>query len=180
MIPRTPSDPQAPTLDWDAARREALAVKCRGTTYCRAQVGEDCVDPTGAPLVGQPAHALRRVDGAALAGRELAAPEPDDGPAAPLTRTGGPKRPHTCNYCSAALVWAKTRNDAWMPVDRDPSDRGNVRLRNEGTTVRADVIGKRTQADAMRAAGERLHLHHAVTCPFKHRWSTSAKGSSSG
>lgn len=171
----TNPEPRTPSLAWLAGHNEAITVACTdpAVPYCRAPVGEDCVDPTGQPLVEQPAHWRRRVEAAAQAGHILDAPEPAEEPAgrrASLTRAGTGRT--RCNHCDRPLRWVLTRNRVWMPIDAEPSDRGNVYLSGQGSAERAEVIGKRNKAAAMRAAGVPLYLHHAVTCPFARLWAS--------
>jgi hypothetical protein len=45
----------------------------------------------------------------------------------------------TCNSCGAAIKWAITTNDKFMPVDAEPSEGGNVELIEEGRIRRAIV-----------------------------------------
>lgn len=177
MTRRPPPAPD-PTLEWLAQQDEALTVPCPAPDYCCKPIGESCVDQWGKPLMNQPGHRGRRALAAKEAGHQLdplpaVAADPDPTPA-PRPRTGGQGTTQKCNHCEGELQWARTRKDALMPVDAEPSDKGNVLLTFERGQLRADVIGKQTQAAAMRAAGKQLHLHHAVTCPYASRWSTAA------
>jgi hypothetical protein len=73
----------------------------------------------------------------------------------------------SCDWCREPIVWLLTVNGSRMPVDAglDPR-RGNVLREGE----RAHVIGKASQAAAMRAAGKPLHVHHRLSCPYARRW----------
>lgn len=73
--------------------------------------------------------------------------------------------PTPCNFCSSQIIWLRTRTGAFMPVDADPTPKGNV-LRSGD---HAGVLGP-NQAAAARQSGAQLHLHHAVTCPHAPRW----------
>lgn len=68
-----------------------------------------------------------------------------------------------CRSCGADIVWALTTNGKRMPVDAEPSAEGNIRLRNAGGHVFADVVAPLSH--------DRLRLSHFATCPSfaKHR-----------
>ncbi|TAK32287.1 MAG: hypothetical protein EPO40_02890 [Myxococcaceae bacterium] len=72
-----------------------------------------------------------------------------------------------CNYCSAPIRWVQmAKTGANMPVDVDPDpQRGNV-IQLGG---KYGVLGPRP-AEAARARGQQLYLHHAVSCPYAARW----------
>ena len=75
--------------------------------------------------------------------------------------------PEPCNYCRGQILWLRTAKGALMPVDAAPDpQRGNV-LRHGDT---AAVIGKPSQAAALRAAGPQLRTHHRLTCPQARLW----------
>lgn len=77
----------------------------------------------------------------------------------------------TCGSCAAPIVWAVTaRSKKPMPVDRKPSDKGNVLLAVDADRLVAGVLG-RNQAAGVRDRGDALYLSHFVTCPnaSKHR-----------
>lgn len=77
-----------------------------------------------------------------------------------------------CPDCHKAIIWARTKNDQWMPLDGEPSDHGNVQLLALADTrwPYADVIGRPQSRTALRAAGQKLYLHHRLSCPFADRW----------
>ena len=161
-------------FDWHQRHGLALTVVCR---YCNASKNQDCVGANGQPLTGQPCHVAREEDAAALSGKPLLMvddPPPANEPRPAARRTGVvSKHRDTCNHCDAKLLWAKTHNDVAMPLDAEPSPtKGNVRVSDERGELRADVVGKKSIAKAMRDAGERMHVHHQVTCPFASRWRT--------
>jgi hypothetical protein len=70
-----------------------------------------------------------------------------------------------CNYCRAPIRWMTTVNGKAMPVDAQPSERGNVIRLGE----HAGVLGPR-QADAARYAGNQLFMPHVATCPDADKW----------
>ncbi|ANZ35547.1 hypothetical protein BBK82_05085 [Lentzea guizhouensis] len=172
------TSPQQHGLDWDKRRQAALTYPCR-VPYCQRPEGQECVDPRGTPLLTQPAHPVREQDAAAIAGTQPAfllvdIPEPPDDPPPKPAAARGPAAKHrsSCNHCGARLLWATTRsNGVRMPLDAEPSpERGNVLVTEERGVLMAAVVGRKSLAAAMRAAGQHLHLHHGVTCPDRSRW----------
>lgn len=77
-------------------------------------------------------------------------------------------RPHVthCRSCPAEIVFTITVNRKANPVDAHPHPDGNLRVYQDGRTIRSDVV----RAD-QRHVDETLHLSHFVTCsnPEKHR-----------
>lgn len=74
--------------------------------------------------------------------------------------------PVPCNFCQAKIMWLRTDTGKLMPVDAHPDpDRGNVRRDGGHATVLDNAA-----AAAQRAAGVRLRVHHAATCPYADRW----------
>ncbi len=70
-----------------------------------------------------------------------------------------------CKSCGAPVLWCKvTNSDRRMPVDPEPSSRGNVRVVNGFATVLGAL-------EVHAADAEPLYLSHFVTCPqaAKHR-----------
>jgi hypothetical protein len=64
-----------------------------------------------------------------------------------------------CSRCGAAIKWAVTVNDKFMPVDAEPSENGNVELIEDGRVRRAIVHTQPLLAPIP------LHTSHFVTCP---------------
>lgn len=60
-----------------------------------------------------------------------------------------------CSSCSAEIVWAQTVTGKLMPVDAEPSPRGNVVLAQEGEKLVAFVSA---------APVDGGHLSHFSTC----------------
>lgn len=59
-----------------------------------------------------------------------------------------------------------------MPVDYEPSDNGNILLSSDSDTAGrplAGVLGPGPAAGARRD-GQKLHLHHKLSCPFASAW----------
>jgi len=70
-----------------------------------------------------------------------------------------------CTACGASLVFAVLASGKRIPMDPEPSDRGNVACRIvEGRGLVAHVFGKADATEA-RAAGAVLYLSHFATCP---------------
>lgn len=71
----------------------------------------------------------------------------------------------TCKSCGAAIIWARTSAGKPMPVDAALTRGANVRLRWEGSDVRADVV------KASLAFGSTdTRMSHFVTCPKADQW----------
>lgn len=74
-----------------------------------------------------------------------------------------------CRTCGAPIVWAVLPSGRRMPVDRDPSPAGQIRLETDGETDgetdRRAVVLNAADASAARHAGEALYLSHFATCP---------------
>lgn len=71
-----------------------------------------------------------------------------------------------CRTCSAPVLWVRMAGSGKrMPLDAEPSARGNVRV-VEGM---ATVLGAE-DATGARAAGEELYLSHFVLCPDRRAW----------
>lgn len=81
-----------------------------------------------------------------------------------------------CESCAAPIVWAVTaRAKKPMPVDRTPSDKGNVLLAVDNGRLVAGVLG-RNQAAGVRDRGESLHLSHFATCVYASRHRRRRRG----
>ena len=74
-----------------------------------------------------------------------------------------------CSSCGAAVIWTTTHNGKRMPVDAEPVEDGNVRLRQEGDRVVAEYPGKEHPGlfdDVDRAR----YVSHFATCPQAQSW----------
>ena len=86
-----------------------------------------------------------------------------------------PPPPGRCRSCGAAVYFAKTATGSTMPVDAEPSPRGNVQLRLRNGEVHAAVLDQE-QAERLRLAAEvlgsplPLRLSHFATCPNASSW----------
>lgn len=73
--------------------------------------------------------------------------------------------PDLCSSCKARIRWAVTQTGRRIPLDPDPTARGNVRLEPAapaGVAQTAIVIPADQRA---RYAGQ-LYLSHFATCPY--------------
>ena len=75
-----------------------------------------------------------------------------------------------CTSCGAAVIWTSTRNGKSMPVDAQPSTRGNLALTewpipdSSDTKILAEHLTA-GQAAGMRASGRPTYLSHFADCP---------------
>lgn len=65
-----------------------------------------------------------------------------------------------CRSCNAPIIWALTESGRQMPVDAEPSERGNLMLVRQGTSVVVKV----------QAPAPGLHRPHFATCPQAESW----------
>ena len=70
-----------------------------------------------------------------------------------------------CRSCGAKIIWTKTTRGAHMPVDVEPSPRGNLALTRDGDTVYSYGT-----TDADLASKRPLYLSHFATCPQRELW----------
>jgi hypothetical protein len=66
-----------------------------------------------------------------------------------------------CSSCGAPIRWAKTIKGVGIPLDPEPSPRGNVVISEEGAALVYNSPG----AVAARYEGEPRYLSHFATCP---------------
>lgn len=74
-----------------------------------------------------------------------------------------------CKSCKAPILWTTTVNGKAMPVDVEPSERGNIHLASTIEGVGATVLDKK-RLEAARASGEVLYLSHHVSCRHGRAW----------
>lgn len=65
-----------------------------------------------------------------------------------------------CRTCRARIVWVKTAAGKQMPIDVDPTVRGNIAL-DDGV---AEVLSL-ASAEAAKHRGVPLYISHFATCP---------------
>ena len=74
-----------------------------------------------------------------------------------------------CLSCGAAVVWTVTHKGRRMPVDAEPVEDGNIRLRRDGDRVVAEYPGK--EHPGLFDEDDRArHVSHFATCPQAQRW----------
>lgn len=66
-----------------------------------------------------------------------------------------------CRSCGAPIIWARTPSGRTIPIDRQPTDDGNVRVTYDGHKAHAQVVGK----PDLFTADEPRHTSHFATCP---------------
>lgn len=74
-----------------------------------------------------------------------------------------------CASCSAPVIWTVTHNGKKMPVDAEPADNGNIRLRQEGDRMIAEYPG-REHPGLFEDPDQRRYLSHFATCPQAQSW----------
>lgn len=78
-----------------------------------------------------------------------------------------------CKSCGAEIVWTETTRGRRMPVDAEPSERGNVLVAGlkPEPMPKAYVYGS-LEALQLRDQGVELHAAHHATCPNADDWRT--------
>lgn len=78
-----------------------------------------------------------------------------------------------CRSCNAEIVWAITEKGKHMPVDKDPSRKGNIMLvwRTNDEKPLAIYLNE-AQIDAFKGSlqAHRMHLSHFSTCKDADKW----------
>lgn len=67
---------------------------------------------------------------------------------------------NSCSSCHAPIIWAKTQKGKPMPLDAEPSEKGNIVL-TDGVAV---YLTKEALAHVPPAPGERRYVSHFATC----------------
>ncbi len=76
------------------------------------------------------------------------------------------RRLSVCRSCPAEVVWTITAGGKRMPVDANPSDRGDLELVDEVSgVVRSTYV-----PEEEREGRDDLHLSHFATCPQAGQW----------
>lgn len=79
-----------------------------------------------------------------------------------------------CGSCLAPVLWARTESGKLMPVDREPTEHGNILLSHRGLGEPPTVLYQSPEQIAkLRAEHERspqdgplrLYVSHFTTCP---------------
>lgn len=66
-----------------------------------------------------------------------------------------------CRSCKAAIIFRKTPNLAFMPINPIPHSNGTIRILNDD---HCEVLTE-LEAAAAREKGEELYQSHYATCP---------------
>lgn len=75
----------------------------------------------------------------------------------------------SCGSCAASVIWTVTHKGRRMPVDAEPVEGGNVRLRQDGERVIAEYPGK--EHPGLFDEDDRArYVSHFATCPQAGRW----------
>lgn len=109
------------------------------------------------------------IDAEAPAGRAPAPARPEPYTPRETARVSAPRATRsTCTSCKERIIFATTAGGAEMPVNPDPSDAGNVVIRQD----ESGAYKARISAPGMSLEpGETRHKPHFATCPHakKHR-----------
>lgn len=74
----------------------------------------------------------------------------------------------SCRTCGRSVVWTKTANQKWMPVDAEAVEHGNIMLAgvdDQGTPPQAVVCRTIEEKADAKSRGFLLYRSHFVTCP---------------
>lgn len=77
------------------------------------------------------------------------------------------ERPDKCRSCGAPIFWARTSINPpqWMPLDREPSERGNVViLEDDELGIERAKVLKKGERETYPPATLK-YLSHFATCP---------------
>ncbi len=69
-----------------------------------------------------------------------------------------------CGSCRAPVIWTVTHKGKRMPVDAEPAENGNVRLRRDGERMIAEYPGR--EHPALFEDDGKRYLSHFASCPF--------------
>jgi hypothetical protein len=78
-----------------------------------------------------------------------------------------------CRSCKAEIVWAITERGKRMPVDKEPSTKGNIMLvwrTNDEPPLAVYLTTEQIAAFDGSLQRHRLHLSHFVTCKEAAQW----------
>ena len=74
-----------------------------------------------------------------------------------------------CRSCGSEILWAITVNGKPIPIDREPSADGNVRITMDTSGRRQALVLGPLDVE-LYPEGEPLYLSHFVTCPQSDEW----------
>ena len=73
-----------------------------------------------------------------------------------------------CNSCAASIIWTVTHKGKRMPVDAQPVENGNIRLRHDEDGIIAEYPGK--EHPSLFEAPRTRYVSHFSTCPDRDHW----------
>lgn len=76
-----------------------------------------------------------------------------------------------CQSCNAEVIWCVTHKGKRMPVDAEPVEGGNVRLRLDGERVIAEYPGK--EHPEFFEEDRARYVSHFSSCPHSAQWRRS-------
>lgn len=65
----------------------------------------------------------------------------------------------TCKDCGAEVIWTRTVNNKWMPVNKNPSKEGQVTLQDNGKEPPLAMY------HTIKGRGVTYYVPHFATCP---------------
>ena len=75
----------------------------------------------------------------------------------------------SCRSCGASIIWGRTLSGKMMPVDAEPSAKGNVLIIQDSKSKEADAVTLPNPAVYDGRDGP-LRLSHYATCPNATAW----------
>lgn len=73
-----------------------------------------------------------------------------------------------CRSCSARIIWTVTHRGRKMPVDAEPVEGGNIRLRLEANRVIAEYPGR--EHPSLLEDDRKRYVSHFATCEQSDEW----------
>ena len=77
-----------------------------------------------------------------------------------------------CRSCGAEILWTVTHKGRPMPVDAEPVEGGNIRLRHDDDGIVAEYPGK--EHPSLFEAPRPRYVSHFATCPERDEWRKKA------
>jgi hypothetical protein len=75
------------------------------------------------------------------------------------------ERPQKCRSCGAPILWAETITGRRMPLDYEPSDKGNIILGLRRERPPLALVQVEITRARLLSAGELLYTSHFASCP---------------
>lgn len=70
-----------------------------------------------------------------------------------------------CKSCQQVIRWKKTQAGKAIPLDPDPSEKGNIAIANNGDAV---ILNQQEIEDYNLRGSGLLYVCHFATCPYAH------------